>query len=599
MLAFSIVVLFSSVSARGDSHDSLQAAIRVGDYASTAALLQQYAFASPAYFRENSKVLLGSLFAGWHAALNTVPPDVSVDLDGYSRIFPLLVDAGVNTSQACPLGHLVHAVRNRNIVGMRALLSSYDSEGLPRCIATADVTGSVLMHYAAKSAAPGLARILTGLRGLPSDVTDPLANALGFAHGFPAWTSRGEILKGDIEAAAGIPELDTLRPFLLTLTPGQRAVALTARNHVGETPLSIACSQGRVVLIPWLLSAGTDLFAAGDVEHCTHLLTVGGFVLDSGSSAAWAAIRAALGNSTGRTSATVVPVIGEEELSQSLSSSVPHSLPPSFNADEHAAAGWGVMSPESLSRLGFPSNLFEGGAASAFSTAGGVPCDELPLIALSSQYREARRARRRPFIVRANQNASRLSPAFIIQLVGNETTAVSVGNIPYAREYGRGGSTMALGGFIRDFMGVRAGESVSPHPYVFDSNVLNADAAKRMASMFARRRASLFPGPPGLSQFIVGPPSSGSALHFHPAAANFLLVGLKAWVLGPPVAAGFADVSAPLWGGGGGRTAFANASADYVQCLQGPGDLMFVPDQWGHAVINLADSVAVAYESLV
>ena len=32
------------------------------------------------------------------------------------------------------------------------------------------------------------------------------------------------------------------------------------------------------------------------------------------------------------------------------------------------------------------------------------------------------------------------------------------------------------------------------------------------------------------------------------------------------------------------------------QCDQHPGEVFFVPDQWGHAVLNLKDSVAVAYE---
>ena len=44
-------------------------------------------------------------------------------------------------------------------------------------------------------------------------------------------------------------------------------------------------------------------------------------------------------------------------------------------------------------------------------------------------------------------------------------------------------------------------------------------------------------------------------------------------------------------GGGAGR-----GSPEMIECVQGPGELMFVPDMWGHAVLNEEDSIAVAFE---
>ena len=32
------------------------------------------------------------------------------------------------------------------------------------------------------------------------------------------------------------------------------------------------------------------------------------------------------------------------------------------------------------------------------------------------------------------------------------------------------------------------------------------------------------------------------------------------------------------------------------ECVQRPGDVLFVPDNWGHAVLNLAPSVGFASE---
>lgn len=34
----------------------------------------------------------------------------------------------------------------------------------------------------------------------------------------------------------------------------------------------------------------------------------------------------------------------------------------------------------------------------------------------------------------------------------------------------------------------------------------------------------------------------------------------------------------------------------FIYAVQGPGDLIYVPSLWAHAVVNLADSFALAYE---
>ena len=33
-----------------------------------------------------------------------------------------------------------------------------------------------------------------------------------------------------------------------------------------------------------------------------------------------------------------------------------------------------------------------------------------------------------------------------------------------------------------------------------------------------------------------------------------------------------------------------------VTCVQGPGDMMVVPPQWGHATINVEESIGIAHE---
>ena len=38
------------------------------------------------------------------------------------------------------------------------------------------------------------------------------------------------------------------------------------------------------------------------------------------------------------------------------------------------------------------------------------------------------------------------------------------------------------------------------------------------------------------------------------------------------------------------------ALPEWVDALQRPGELLYVPESWGHATLSLADSVAVAVE---
>jgi hypothetical protein len=582
---------------------------------------------------------LRELFRGWHEALGSTVPPAASRLSGYPPIFALLVEAGVNTSASCPLGPLLQAVRNRNLVGLRLLLESFPREALPRCLATPDASGSVLLHYAARSPAPGLARIFTALRGHPPQSTASVAQALGISGGLlPPWTPSGVMLRGTLEASAGSPEVHLLQPSLTALEPAQRAVALTARNLIGETPLSIACSHGRVAFFQWLVAelGGAGLLTVEGARDCRGHLAASGY----GAAPVWAA---ALGAVEQQAAAVVVaPGSGEAaavrpqagsggavEPPPSLPAmhSPPNALPPSFSTHAHLGAGWGVMSPGHLSALGFPGNLFEEGGSSAGGGARGnytvgTPCDELPLSALSPEGRgaleEAYLRRGKPFVIRASwgrsgnsssssssSGAPVIAPSALERLLGGRGTRLSVGGVPYASEYGRGGGDTEAGEFIsRHMRGGSGGEGGGETPLIFDSAFLKTEAAAALGAMFARRRASVFPAPPGLSQLIIGPPGSGSALHFHPAAVNFLVLGVKAWVLGAPSGAGFADASAGAWWGGAGREELAQALAPlegggYFECLQGPGDMVYIPSQWGHAVMNLADTVALAYESLL
>lgn len=110
--------------------------------------------------------------------------------------------------------------------------------------------------------------------------------------------------------------------------------------------------------------------------------------------------------------------------------------------------------------------------------------------------------------------------------------------------------------------------------------------------------------------FLVGPKRSGTCVHLDPlgtSAWNTLLVGRKRWVLFPP------DVPKAIVKGKGHvrrgeddeavnyfmdilpriKRAHAPETLRCIELMQYPGDTIFVPGGWWHAVLNVEDTVAV------
>eukprot|EP00595_Chromulina_sp_UTEXLB2642_P001607 CAMPEP_0196763240 /NCGR_PEP_ID=MMETSP1095-20130614/3677_1 /TAXON_ID=96789 ORGANISM="Chromulina nebulosa, Strain UTEXLB2642" /NCGR_SAMPLE_ID=MMETSP1095 /ASSEMBLY_ACC=CAM_ASM_000446 /LENGTH=359 /DNA_ID=CAMNT_0042115995 /DNA_START=665 /DNA_END=1744 /DNA_ORIENTATION=- len=91
-------------------------------------------------------------------------------------------------------------------------------------------------------------------------------------------------------------------------------------------------------------------------------------------------------------------------------------------------------------------------------------------------------------------------------------------------------------------------------------------------------------------QFYLGPKGSGAPVHFHGHAVNSLAYGEKKWYLFPPAEAFYSTMPA-----------FEFVSSDSrahrsIQCTQRSGDVMYVPTLWGHATLNVKQSIGVAHE---
>eukprot|EP00041_Stephanoeca_diplocostata_P004298 m.42505 g.42505 ORF g.42505 m.42505 type:complete len:661 (-) comp15032_c0_seq1:1748-3730(-) len=163
------------------------------------------------------------------------------------------------------------------------------------------------------------------------------------------------------------------------------------------------------------------------------------------------------------------------------------------------------------------------------------------------------------------------------------TAHVAVGTIPYARQFGLPQYKIPLEYFLNE-----DAPPPSPDAYVFDSEFLHqhADAVAdiRIPEVFAG--VKMHP-----MQFMLGPPQSGSPVHFHQDAWNACVFGRKLWVLLPANATSISTQSVRTW-----WAQHTSASDGTRMFVQEPGDVVYVPSGVAHAVINLDWSAAVAVE---
>lgn len=95
-------------------------------------------------------------------------------------------------------------------------------------------------------------------------------------------------------------------------------------------------------------------------------------------------------------------------------------------------------------------------------------------------------------------------------------------------------------------------------------------------------------------QFYLGSAGTGAPMHIHGDAINVMAYGFKRWFLYPPSDAFYSNKQASKW-----------YIEDYpllqnqpFECIQEGGDIMFAPHIWGHATLNLGETIGIAYEFL-
>jgi hypothetical protein len=97
----------------------------------------------------------------------------------------------------------------------------------------------------------------------------------------------------------------------------------------------------------------------------------------------------------------------------------------------------------------------------------------------------------------------------------------------------------------------------------------------------------------GAHQLFAGGNGSGAALHFHSAAYNAVFFGTKHWLLTPPRYAGISGAASTVWRDSHAPRDLPRGAEMPFRCTQGPGDIVVVPNHWGHATVNEAFSIGI------
>ena len=85
-------------------------------------------------------------------------------------------------------------------------------------------------------------------------------------------------------------------------------------------------------------------------------------------------------------------------------------------------------------------------------------------------------------------------------------------------------------------------------------------------------------------------------MHAHRDAFNFLVYGRKRWFVYRPSDARYGSSPTLEWFRAKDGYKEAKRSNKLLECVQQPGDAMFMPQGWAHSVINIDTSIGVALE---
>lgn len=172
------------------------------------------------------------------------------------------------------------------------------------------------------------------------------------------------------------------------------------------------------------------------------------------------------------------------------------------------------------------------------------------------------------------------------------STPVTVGSVPYAGAFSLETSRMSLKEYFSRFV---VSSSEAPL-YVFDrAQAINGEGYEAILAVLR----DMFPIPKLIADpdeaggldgchFYLGRPNSGAPFHIHADALNAVVSGSKRWFVYTPARTLYSRTPVKEWL----ETEYPLLSEDEkpLECVQEAGDMVYVPLDWGHAVVNLEEN---------
>lgn len=176
------------------------------------------------------------------------------------------------------------------------------------------------------------------------------------------------------------------------------------------------------------------------------------------------------------------------------------------------------------------------------------------------------------------------------------------------REDGQARTNVSLEEFFEHHMHSKKydGDTQMERPVVFDgySEVFDIEGCDDFTvpslMRFWSRKTKLKFEPGTADPYLsMGASLSGTSFHAHSATLLMQVHGYKRWALYP-------DARSPPGGGRGSWPVYDWFQVVYpalgenskpVECIQQPGDVIWIPERWSHATINLGDAVAVTIQA--
>lgn len=500
----------------------------------------------------------------------------------------------MNVSTWCPL---VDAFHYRDLDAISFILSRSRDQDIRDCIEAKNIFGSNLLHVATNNKVSGLARLMVLIlrkRIEDKENTKMLLNSLGLD-----WRNDDDddTIKSSYVRASSVVsymnEEKNVKELLLELRRlfGSRSMSTFTDELDGHgfSAFHIACRDGRVDVMEMLRHIGsaninrTDLFG----RTCLDLIRL---------------MSDAMGDTTRR---KVLKYLNVTSLNIGDSSSnVGYDTTCSNNYNHDNNNNTGGWRPPSETTMTWLRNILD--------TASHIDVISASNLNRTTFLRDFVSLRRPVLLKNVNiGESSTWTRESMLGHLGDEIVMASIK--PYESIHGGNSRDSAPTTLRKHILKkqqhdelaevLNNTETLLPR-YVFEpsfvarnKNVLSSSSTQHtMLNLESPPR--LFDFPVILRQFYIGTAFTGSHFHFHNnPAVNVLVYGVKLWLLVPPFEA-FYSALHPIEEMRD-MVLSRNISSFCPHCrvvVQHSSQVVFVPDQWGHLVLNLADCVGLATE---